>query len=232
MSSVRSARLLVHTSRHLHRHSGLPALIVRPFIPAGMIPGDCHGGDGQGAGGSRGKGESCAAVAAATRRHVVRALPWLISCNATELPAWAVVMRPCHRAATPRPPNNVTTCTRMSSACTGLQHTIEDLALGFRAMADASLVSNAHCDLVSVQSLMLLQCRYQHPWGVNHGVISDEELFKQLRDWTLAQVCWKHEPHRFLVHIVIHCCHAALVVTPVKAVGLTERLSGQVCAGN
>ena len=32
-------------------------------------------------------------------------------------------------------------------------------------------------------------CRYQHPWGVNHGVISDEELFKQLRDWTLAQVC-------------------------------------------
>jgi hypothetical protein len=77
----------------------------------------------------------------------------------------------------------------MSSARTGLQHTSEDWAPGFRAAADASLVSNAHCDPVSMPSLMLLQCRYQHPWGVNHGVISDEELFKQLRDWTLAQVC-------------------------------------------
>ena len=36
----------------------------------------------------------------------------------------------------------------------------------------------------------LIACilRYQHPWGVNHGAIRDEDLFKQLRDWTLAQV--------------------------------------------
>jgi hypothetical protein len=30
--------------------------------------------------------------------------------------------------------------------------------------------------------------RYEHPWGANHGALNDQELHKQLRDWTLAQV--------------------------------------------
>lgn len=39
-----------------------------------------------------------------------------------------------------------------------------------------------------------VQCRFQHPWGMNHGAIKDEELFKQLREWTLAQVCLCSNP--------------------------------------
>lgn len=93
----------------------------------------------------------------------------------------------------------------------------------------APLLVQHRIKIMYSEPLMACILRYKHPWGVNHGAIRDEDLFKQLRDWTLAQVCGEPAPHCLLVCGVVHCCRKAVAATPVKPASMPA-CGRHVCA--